>query len=94
MTKLVGSLALTAMAFALTPGAAFAQPGIPFQASITAAFVAVPNTNEIGFCGGPTGAAAYPYVVEAHGVGLSTLGFLSMTLKKTLPISPVRGICG
>ena len=92
MTKLVGSLALTAMAFALTSRAALAQPGIPFQASFTAAFVGVPNTNQIGFCGGPTGTAAYPYVVEAHGVGISTLGFLSMTLKKTLPVTgPMHG---
>jgi hypothetical protein len=91
MTKLLGSFALAAIAVALMPTPGLAE-GYPFQASITVAFAAAPNTGNIGFCGGPTGPAAYPFVVEAHGVGASTLGFLSMTLEKTLPaVGPMHG---
>lgn len=81
MTKLLGSLALAAMFVALTPTSGLAQ-GYPFQGSITVAYAATPNTGNVSYCGGPTGPDTY--VVEAHGVGTSTLGFLSMTLQKTL----------
>jgi hypothetical protein len=91
MTKYLGSLALAAMCVALTPKVGLAQE-FPFQASITVAFAGTANTDKVGFCGGPTGAAAFPILVNAHGVGMSTLGFLSMTLQKTLDATgPMHG---
>lgn len=81
MTKLLGSLAFAAMSVALTPTSGLAQ-GYPFQGAITVAYGAAPNTGNVSYCGGPTGPDTY--VVEAHGVGASTLGFLSMTLQKNL----------
>jgi hypothetical protein len=91
MTKLLGSLAFAAMSAALTPTPGLAD-GFPFQAAITAAFAGALNTHEVGFCGGPTGPAAFALIANAHGVGFSTLGFLSMTLVKTLNITgPMHG---
>ena len=79
------------MCVAMMPNAGIAQE-FPFQASITVAFAATANTDKIGLCGGPTGSAALAYVANAHGVGMSTLGFLSMTLKKTLDATgPMHG---
>jgi hypothetical protein len=87
MTKLLGSLAFAAMSVALTPTSVLAQE-YPFQGSITVAYAFAPNTDNVSYCGGP----ALPYVVEAHGVGTSTLGFLSMTLQKTLAaVGPMHG---
>ncbi|SPE39079.1 exported hypothetical protein [Candidatus Sulfopaludibacter sp. SbA3] len=91
MTKVRLSLAFVAISIVLTPASALAQE-FPFQASITAAFAGAPNTAKVGFCGGPTGPSAYAYVVEAHGVGTSTLGFLSLTLQKSLDATgPMHG---
>ena len=91
MTKLLGSLAFAAMSVALTPTSGLAQE-YPFQASITVAFAAAPNTGKLGFCGGPTGPSAYAFVAEAHGVGASTLGVMSMTLQKSLDATgPMHG---
>ena len=91
MTKLLGSLAFAAISIALTPTSALAQE-YPFQASITVAFAAAPNTGKVGFCGGPSGPSAYAFVAEAHGVGASTLGFMSMTLQKSLDATgPMHG---
>jgi hypothetical protein len=91
MTKFRLSLAFTAISIALTAASALAQE-YPFQASITVAFAAAPNTGKVGFCGGPTGPSAYTFVAEAHGVGTSTLGFLSMTLQKSLDATgPMHG---
>jgi hypothetical protein len=91
MTKFLGLLASAAMSIALTPTSAFGQ-GYPFQASISVAFAAAPNTGKVGFCGGPTGPSAYAFVAEAHGVGASTLGFMSMTLQKSLDATgPMHG---
>lgn len=91
MTKLFGYLAFTATIVALTPISGLAQ-AFPFQGSVTVAFAAAPNTNKVGFCGGPTGPSAYAFVAEAHGVGTSTLGFLAMTLQKSLDATgPMHG---
>jgi hypothetical protein len=87
MTRFLGSLAFAAMSVALMPTAGLAED-YPFQGSITVAFAAKPNTGNVSFCGGP----ALPYVAHAHGVGVSTLGFVSMTLKKTLEaVGPMHG---
>jgi hypothetical protein len=87
MTKSLVSLAFAALSVALLPTSGSAEEH-SFQGSITVAFAATQNTGHISFCGGP----AMPYVVNAHGVGVSTLGFLSMTLKKTLEaVGPMHG---
>ena len=91
MKKLLGSLAFAAIFLAVTPTSAVAQE-FPFQASITVAWAAKLNPAGKGFCGGPTGPQAYAYVAEAHGVGTSTLGFISMSLEKSLEeIGPMHG---
>jgi hypothetical protein len=87
MTKFLGSLAFAAMSVVLMPTSGLAEE-YPFQGSITVAFAATQNTSSVSFCGGP----ALSYVANAHGVGVSTLGFLSMSLEKTLDaVGPMHG---
>ena len=57
---------------------------LPFLGSFSVAFAATPNPGNLT-CGGtplpPLASAA-----EAHGVGASTLGFLSFEVEKTLSV--------
>ena len=80
MTKLLGSLALAAMAVALTPKSALAEQGVPIKASFTVAFTRTLNTSNATYCGTAVLAAA----VAANGAGYSSLGALSFELQKTL----------
>ena len=79
MTKLLGSLTLAAMTFAVAPQAVLAEEKVPIEASFAVAFSATPNTGNVAYCGGTplTGA------IEAHGDGFSTLGALGFSLQKT-----------
>lgn len=77
-TKLLGSLALTALTFVITPQTMLAYD-VPINASFAVAFSATPNTGTVTFCGGTPGAVA----IEAHGDGFSTLGALAFSLQKT-----------
>jgi hypothetical protein len=88
MTRILTSLALAAMAFAVAPQAALAEE-VPFQASFAVAASATFNAGSVAYCGGP----AYDVIVEAHGDGFSSLGALSLTLFKTLQFGggPMHG---
>jgi hypothetical protein len=79
MTKLLESLALTAMTFALTPQTALADDVETIRGSFAVAFSSTPNSGNVAYCGG----TALPTAVEAHGDGYSTLGPLSFSLQKT-----------
>ena len=78
MTKLLGSLALAAMAVAVAPQKVLAYD-VPFQASFAVAFSGTPNTGNVVYCGGTPG----PIAIEAHGSGFSTIGALAFSLQKT-----------
>ena len=81
MKRILTSLALAAMIFAVAPQAALADEGAPFKASFAVAFAGTPNTGTppVTYCGG----APLLMVVEAHGDGSSTLGPLGFSLQKT-----------
>jgi hypothetical protein len=80
MTKLLGSLALATMTFAITSQTAQALDyNVPIQASFAVAFSGSPNTDNVTYCGGTAG----PIAIEAHGNGFSTLGGLAFSLQKT-----------
>jgi hypothetical protein len=79
MTKLVGSLTLAAMTFAVAPQAVLADDGAPIRGSFAVAFSGTPNTGHVAYCGGTAGTVA----IEAHGDGYTTLGPLSFSLLKT-----------
>ena len=79
MTKLLGSLVLAAMTFAVAPQAVLAEGKVPIEASFAVAFSSTPNTGNVAYCGGTPLANA----VEAHGDGFSTLGALGFSLQKT-----------
>jgi hypothetical protein len=87
MTKLLGSLALAAMTFAVTPQAALAEEKVTIEASFAVAFSAKPN-NGVAYCGGTPLALA----VEAHGDGFSTLGALGFSLQKTMAPTSTGGL--
>ncbi|HVH73017.1 MAG TPA: hypothetical protein VNB49_18165 [Candidatus Dormibacteraeota bacterium] len=75
----LGLLMLAAMTIVLAPKGALADGGMPLKGNFTVAFSGMPNTAGVSFCGGtPSGV-----VVEAHGVGHSSLGDLSFSLQKT-----------
>jgi hypothetical protein len=78
MTKLLGSLALDAMAVAVAPQKVLAYD-VPVQASFAVAFSGTPNTGNVVYCGGTPG----PIAIEAHGNGFSTVGALAFSLQKT-----------
>ena len=80
MTKHLGTLALAAMAIALTPESTLAKNGVAIEASFTVAFTRTLNTNNALYCG----IAFLPAAVVANGAGYSTLGALSFELQKTL----------
>jgi hypothetical protein len=89
MKRVLRSLTFAAITAALLPIYGFAQ-GIPFQGAITVAWAgSVPGV--ISRCGGPIGPNTAQ--VEAHGVGLTSIGFVSMTLLKTvvIPQGPMQG---
>jgi hypothetical protein len=81
MKRILTSLALAAMCFAVASKAALAEDGAPFKASFAVAFASTPNTGTppVTYCGG----APLLSVVEAHGDGYSTLGPLGFSLQKT-----------
>jgi hypothetical protein len=79
MKRILTSLALAAMTFAVAPKAALADDGVPFKGSFTVAFAASANTGNVAYSGG----TPLPIVVEAHGDGSSTLGPLGFSLQKT-----------
>jgi len=75
------------MSLLVTPASVLAEDH-PFQGVVTVAWAVLPNTNNESFCGGP----AMTYVAEAHGGGSSSLGFLSLTLKKSVEaVGPMHG---
>ena len=78
MTKLLGSLALAAIAVAAGPQEMLAFD-IPIHASFAVAFSGTPNADNVAYCGGTAG----PTAIEAHGNGFSTLGALAFSLQKT-----------
>jgi len=78
MTKLLGSWALAAISYAVTPQIVQAYD-MPIQASFAVAFTASPNSANTAYCGGTPG----PIAIEAHGDGFSTLGALVFSLQKT-----------
>jgi len=55
---------------------------VPVNGTFTVAFTAKPNTASVAYCGGTALAA----VVEAHGVGSSSLGALLLEVQKTLTV--------
>jgi hypothetical protein len=79
MTKLLGSLTLAAMTFAVAPQTVLAEEKVPIEASFAVAFSATPNTGNVAYCGGTPLTSA----IEAHGDGFSTLGALGFSLQKT-----------
>jgi hypothetical protein len=80
MTKLVGPLALAAIAIALTSESALAKDGTPIKASFTVVFTRTLNSNNATYCG----TAVLPAAVVANGAGSSSLGALTFELQKTL----------
>ena len=78
MTKLVGSLAMVAMSYAVAPQTVLAYD-VPLQASFVVAFSGAPNSANVVYCGGTSG----PIAIEAHGDGFSTIGALALALQKT-----------
>jgi len=78
MKRILTSLVLAAMTFAIAPKAARADE-VPFKGSFAVAFAASPNTGNVAYCGG----TPLPIVVEAHGDGSPTLGPLGFSLQKT-----------
>lgn len=74
--------AVAAMTVALMPRAAQAYGGVPFKGTFTVAASVTPNTGEVTYCNG----TAHALAVEAHGVGYSTLGALSLSLQKTIDV--------
>jgi hypothetical protein len=84
MTKLLGSLALAALAAAVTTQTLMAQPGLPLQGSFSISAEASPNTTGATFCGGPP---TNQLVAQGYGTGFSTMGAFTFTLHKTLNLS-------
>jgi hypothetical protein len=82
----LGLLALAALAaimpLALMPRAAQAYGGVPFKGTFSVAASVTPNTGGVTYCNG----TAHALAVEAHGVGYSTLGALSLSLQKTIDV--------
>jgi hypothetical protein len=81
----LGLLALAALAatnLALMPRAAQAYGGVPFKGTFTVAASVTPNNGGMTYCNG----TAHALAVEAHGVGYSTLGALSLSLQKTIDV--------
>jgi len=82
----LGLLALAALAaimpLALMPRAAQAYGGVPFRGTFSVAASVTPNTGGVTYCNG----TAHALAVEAHGVGYSTLGALSLSLQKTIDV--------
>ena len=89
MTKLVGSLALAAMAVALTPHLALAKEGEPIEASFTVSFTQTLNSSNAKYCG----EGAFPYAATASGAGYSSLGALSFELHKTISAMGIMQGC-
>jgi hypothetical protein len=79
MKRILTSLALAAMTFAVAPRAALADD-VPIKGSFAVTYAATPNTGNVAYCGG----TPLPVAVEAHGDGYSTLGPLGFSLRKTL----------
>jgi hypothetical protein len=79
---LLALAALAAMNLALMPRAAQAYGGVPFKGTFTVAASVAPNTGGVTYCNG----TAHALAVEAHGVGYSTLGALSLSLQKTIDV--------
>jgi hypothetical protein len=80
MTKLVGSLALAAIAVALSTESALAKDGTAIEASFTVVFTRTLNSNNALYCG----TAFLPAAVVANGAGYSSIGALTFELQKTL----------
>jgi hypothetical protein len=78
MTKILGSLTLAALTFAVAPQAVQAEEGVPIKGSFAVAFSGTLNTGNVAYCGG----TALPVAVEAHGDGYSSLGPLAFSLEK------------
>ena len=82
----LGLLALAALAaimpLALMPRAAQAYGGVPFKGTFSVAASVTPNTGGVTYCN----ETAHALAVEAHGVGYSTLGALSLSLQKTIDV--------
>ena len=81
MKRILTTLTLAAMTFAVAPKTARAEEGAPFKGSFAVTFASTPNTTTppVTYCGG----APLLMVVEAHGDGYSTLGPLGFSLQKT-----------
>ena len=79
MKRILTTLTLAAMTFAVASKTARAEEGAPFKASFAVAFAASANTGNVAYCGG----TALPVAVEAHGDGYSTVGPLGFSLQKT-----------
>lgn len=87
MNTLLRSFAGAAMSMAVLPASGFADLR-PFQGAITVAWTAAENTEGVSFCGGP----AMTYVATAHGVGTTSLGAMSFSLRKSLEaVGPMHG---
>ena len=84
----LGLLAAAGMTVVLAPKGALADGGMPLKGNFTVAFSGMPNTTGASYCEGP----ALGLVVEAHGVGHSSLGDLSLSIQKTI-VGPVMHGC-
>ena len=78
----LGLLIMAAMIVGLASKTALADGGVPFKGTFTVAASVTPNTGEVTYCNG----TAHALAVEAHGVGYSTLGALSLSLQKTIDV--------
>lgn len=83
----LGLLAVAAMSLVLLPKGTRADEGGPIKGTFTVAFSGMPNTTGASYCEGP----ALGFVVEAHGVGHSSLGDLSLSIQKTVVGSAMHG---
>lgn len=83
----LGLLSVAGMTVVLAPKGTLADGGMPLKGNFTVAFSGVPNTTGVSYCEGP----ASGVVVEAHGVGHSSLGDLSLAIQKTIVGSAMHG---
>lgn len=81
------SLLLVGLIIVLPTKRALAEDGKHIEGTLTAAFSVMPNTASDSFCGG----APLATVVEAHGIGSSTLGALSVSIQKTISAPAMHG---
>ena len=84
----LGLVVAVVMGFVLAPKRARADEGAAIKGTFTVAFSAMSNTTGLSYCEGP---ALGGFVVEAHGVGHSSLGDLGLSIQKTIVGAVMHG---